>query len=277
MKPLIYLDTGALSRIIPFDFRTTAFQLAYSRATLLDLKNSSDASREMEYLGAQEGVFLEDDGFDVTASQRSPMEVFGQIDDSDVFAMGELYSFLSGGGSDKTGGEPLRNFIVGLGSKHLPPSALKRLGAQISKAPELKNRDVVRSLDRSHQEIRSMRPESILKFLENISKTSTERIEPSSTPPSFLEIQIAYLRLALSGLGPSDGQFKPSPGIRSRNDSRSNKVARHDYVDALHVAYGFHSQIFATCDKPLLRRAKALKDHWGLQVQLALGERVASH
>lgn len=71
MEKLVYFDTSALSRLNKSFHLSSEFRAAYSRATLLDLQNSTNGTPELNWLVDSKAILLEIDNDNVIGHQQT--------------------------------------------------------------------------------------------------------------------------------------------------------------------------------------------------------------
>lgn len=263
----IYLDNGVISRIKSKFHPQGGTQIAYSDASLIDLKNSKDPSPELQYLEKVGAIHLTEKEGRVYSSNFTPQERFEQLNPIGNDIMGEIIAFMNGGGPTQTSQEHVINLLSKV--KNYVPEIADLLDQLVSNQPitdidtsNTTNRDVEQMIAKQNfpSLIDEVNPlQRILEAIPEEDQSNFLTIFPRSasnlTYDNFVQ---ASLLLSTVGIG-------VSKGIKKQGIGRAEKVGSHDYLDAQHIAYGLHTNQFVTTDKATFEKFEALRNYWQIQ------------
>ncbi len=246
------------------------FTLVYSDAHLLDWKNATDPTPELDFLKSQNALYayLRDDK--VTTSEKDANLAFQQVTDFDVAPMGKLWALMHGGGADQNADITIQAIIRELTG--VPVSFDSQINSPYQKGERLSIWDIDKFWANNKNQIGEMCAIDGQNPIEALARSFGEdglrefQKDFPQKPMSVLGIQAACCMLSLLGLGQSKGLRKQTP--------KATKVGANDYIDSLHIAFGLHCHAFITNDKATAEKAAALRAYWDLKTVIGLREKI---
>lgn len=267
MKPKAYLDKGAIGVIRMNLFAEFGWDLCYSEATLMDMKNDRTSSheRELDALSDSKALYLFRDGKQVLSRSGDSREEFARTDRLEVEVMANLYRFINGGGPEHSLWDVLQAQIDRFSADDPPLRSVFESveTARITDAERIQMQEQLASdLRRGQQRATKSWNQNATATLADVFEAHPKMCEEiegifPKTPGDFEQVHVATMMLGALQLG-------QDKGITSPQEDRSRGAAERGYIDCLHIAFGLHCDLFITNDKATFRRFQLLNDFWKL-------------
>lgn len=278
--PRAYLDKGAFNAINLKTLSSHGFQIFFSEAILLDLKNDRTEiyKRELEEINNSDAIYLFTNDNKIYGERRDALMEFLSVDRSIPEIIAPAYRFMNGGGPEHSLSEAMSHQI-----KLLSNLIQRHSTENISAALE----ELVKSIPSEERELMdSIKSSKLRSELQSIGKprtnNTTKRTDidfaPSPETTSILrrllpEFPTTFNEIVQSALLLGSIQLGQDKGITSPKDEKSLAAAENGYIDCLHIAYALHCDLFFTSDKSTLTRFKILSRHWNLKANAILVEK----
>lgn len=278
--PRIYLDKGVFKKFNPITLSSHGFQVCFSQAVLLDLKNDKTDSYkvELEGLTNSKALFLYENDGNVYGEERDALKEFYSIDRSVVNFIAPAYRFINGGGPEHSLFDAMEQQMRLISSlfNDIEGEEILRVTQKMIEDIPAEEKDSMKSIKSSN--LRSEIQAATQKWSKKAkgcepfdleahpeAKSALKHLLPDY-PSNFSEILHSAMLLGSRQIG-------PDRGITSPQHEKSLSAAQNGYIDCLHIAYGLHCDLFITSDCGTFIRFNVLKDLWNLKKHAALCEK----